>query len=52
MGLSRRTFFLGTTAAVGAGVGFFGARLVEYLGAPPEAPYKTLAPEEVEPLEP
>ena len=50
MGISRRTFFLGTTAAVGAGAGFFGARLVEYLGAPPEAPYKTLAPEEVETL--
>ena len=50
MGISRRTFFLGATASVGAGAGFFGARLVEYLGAPPEAPYRALTPEEAETL--
>ncbi len=50
MGISRRSFFLGTTALAGAGAGFFGARLVEYLGAPPEAPWKVLTPEEAETL--
>ncbi len=50
MGISRRTFFLGTTALAGVGAGFFGARFVEYLGAPPEAPWKVLTSEEAETL--
>lgn len=50
MHLSRRTFIWSASALGGAGAGFFGARLVAYLGAPPEASYRTLAPEEVETL--
>lgn len=50
MGISRRTFFLGTTALAGAGSGFFGARLIEYLGVGPDAPYRALTSEEAETL--
>ena len=50
MATTRRHFFLGTAAVAGAGAGFFGARLMDYLNAPPEAPYRTLTPEEAEQL--
>lgn len=50
MGISRRSFFLASSALAGLGAGFFGARLIEYLGAPPDAPYKALTPEEAEVL--
>lgn len=49
MGLTRRSFFL-SSAVAGGLAGFYGARFVEYLGAPPECPWKALTPEEAETL--
>lgn len=45
-GLGRRGFFA-AAAAAGAASGFFGARLVEYLGCAPDSPWKSFTPEEV-----
>ena len=52
-GISRRGFFAATavTAAAGAASGFFGARLVEYLGCAPDTPWRSFTPEEVPAME-
>lgn len=50
MKLSRRKFFWGGSALAGMGAGFFGAHLIEYLGAPPDEPWKVFTPEEAETL--
>ncbi len=42
---------VGASAVGGGCSGFFGARLIEYLGAPPEAAWKTLSAAEVKTLE-
>ncbi len=49
--LTRRGFMVGASAVAGGCSGFFGARLIEYLGAPPETAWKTLTATEVETLE-
>ena len=46
MALTRRKFFTAAVAAGGAAAGFYGARLIEYMGAPPAAPWKALTPDE------
>ena len=44
--LSRRGFFA-ATAAAGAAAGFFGARLVEYLGCAPDTPWRAFTAAEL-----
>ena len=55
MTVNRRIFVksvgCGTLAAVGGATGWFGAGLVEYMGAAPDTPWKALAPQEAETLD-
>ena len=53
--MNRREFIIGgmTVGAAVGGVasGWFGAGLVEYMGAAPDTPWKALAPQEAETLD-
>ena len=55
MAVNRRIFVKSAgwsaLAAVGGAAGWFGAGLVEYMGAAPDTPWKALAPQEAETLD-
>ena len=44
--MTRRSIMVSSCAGIGAAAGFFSARLIEYLGAAPDTPWKAFTPEE------
>lgn len=50
MAIGRRGFFAGLAAGAGVASGFFGARLIEYMGSARDVPWRTLTEAEAETL--